>query len=134
MKSKIKIIIVDDNPIFLEGITTFLNKENVYEILACFNSGDILLDHINNYNPDLVLLDIEMSGLNGIETARRLNWFRTEVKLIAITMYQDGVYLKQLIEAGFHGFVNKNNVYEKLTHVITSVLRNEFAFPKIRFM
>jgi DNA-binding NarL/FixJ family response regulator len=132
MKSKIKIIIVDDNPIFLEGITTFLSKESTYEIIACFESGNVLLDHINNYNPDLVLLDIEMPGLNGIETARTLNWFRTEVKLIAITMYQDGVYLKQLIEAGFHGFVNKNNVYKNLPQIITSVLRNEFAFPKIR--
>jgi DNA-binding NarL/FixJ family response regulator len=134
MKHKIKIIIVDDSPTFLEGITTFLDKENEFEILACFASGNILLDEINNYSPDVVLLDIEMPGLNGIETARRLNWYRTELKLIAITMYHDNLYLKQLIEAGFHGFVNKNNVYENLSHAIKSVLKKEFAFPKIRIM
>jgi len=131
MKSKIKIVLVDDNPIFLEGISTFLNKENKYEIVACYESGNILLDNLNNYHADLILLDIEMPGLSGIETARRLNWYRSEVKLVAITMYQDSVYLRQLIEAGFHGFVNKNSVFEKLPQVIDRVLRNEFVFPEI---
>jgi DNA-binding NarL/FixJ family response regulator len=134
MKEKIKIIIVDDNPTFLEGMSTFLHNQNVYQIVACFSSGTALLEKINDYKPDLILLDIEMPGLNGIETARWLNWFRNELKLISITLYQDNVYLNQLIEAGFHGFVNKNNVYEKLLHVINSVLKNRFVFPKIRLM
>jgi DNA-binding NarL/FixJ family response regulator len=132
MKSKIEIIIVDDSPIFLEGISTFLNKENEFEIVACFTSGIMLMNNINNYRPDLILLDISMPGLNGIETAIRLNWYRPELKLIAITMYQENVYLKQLMEAGFHGFVNKNNVYEKLSQVIHRVLKNEFVFPEIK--
>jgi two-component system response regulator DegU len=134
MKDQIKIIIVDDNPLFLEGISTFLSKEKDYEIVACFSSGIELLEYCNNYNPDLILLDIEMPELNGIQTAKWLNWFRNELKLIAITLYQENVNLSQLIGAGFRGFVNKNYVYEKLPHVINSVLKNEFAFPKIQLM
>jgi len=134
MEKKIQIIIVDDNPIFLEGISTFLSRENDFEIVACFTSGTELLGKIGNYNPDLILLDIEMPGLNGIETARRMNYYNAKLKMIAITLYNDNVYIKQLIEAGFRGFVSKNNVTEKLCKVIDSVLNNELVFPKMRLI
>jgi DNA-binding NarL/FixJ family response regulator len=132
MKNKVKIIIVDDNPIFLEGFKTYLNKVIDCEIVACYSSGVDLLQNIRMHRPDLILMDIEMPGLNGIETARKLNFFQYGVKMIAITLYQDHVYLKQLVEAGFRGFVNKNRVIENLYQVINCVMRNELAFPDLR--
>jgi DNA-binding NarL/FixJ family response regulator len=134
MKKKIQIIIVDDNPIFLEGIVTYLKRTKDYEIVACYHSGLVLLENINKYRPDLILLDIEMPGLNGIETARKLNFHNADQKLIAITLYHDNVYIKQLIEAGFRGFVNKNSVAESLSLVMDRVLRNELVFPNIRII
>ncbi|MBN1791973.1 MAG: response regulator transcription factor [Bacteroidales bacterium] len=134
MKRKAQIIIVDDNPTFLEGIVTYLKKAIDYEIVACYHSGQSLLEDISRYRPDLILLDIEMPGLNGIETARKLNFLDAKLKLIAITLYHDNVYIKQLIEAGFRGFVSKNKVAENLHQVMDRVLRNDIVFPDIRII
>jgi DNA-binding NarL/FixJ family response regulator len=128
---RIQVIIVDDNPIFLEGITAYLSKLEQFEILEVFSSGPALLEEIDNYDPDLILLDIEMPWLNGLETAKRLSSHGMKLKLIALTMYYDDIYIKKLIEAGFMGFVNKNNVSENLVQVINAVLKGEHAFPEI---
>jgi DNA-binding NarL/FixJ family response regulator len=109
---------VNDNQTFIEGMSAFLVKKHDYENISSFTSGTDLFGNINNYIPDLILLDIEMPGLNSIETAQRLNYYYPKPKLITITMYQDRVYLKQLIEAGFRRFVSKNDVSENLPHGI----------------
>jgi DNA-binding NarL/FixJ family response regulator len=129
MQSKTQIIIVDDNPTFLEGITTFLSLGDEFEIVALFSTSRALLDNINDYDPDVILLDIEMPAPNGIETARLLSFYGEKLKLIAITMYHDHVYLKQLIKAGFRGFVHKNQIGDKLRSVIERVINGELAFP-----
>jgi DNA-binding NarL/FixJ family response regulator len=126
---KVQIIIVDDNPIFLEGISSYLSKFDTYEIIAVFTSGPMLIETIDQFDPDLILLDIEMPWLNGIETAKRLSSRGMKARFIAITMY-DGIYIKKLIEAGFMGFVNKNHVAENLIQVMETVLRGESAFPE----
>jgi DNA-binding NarL/FixJ family response regulator len=130
MKSKIQIIIVDDSRIFLEGIQEFLEKDVAYEIVAVFNSGSELLQNINEYDPDLILLDIEMPGLNGIETARQLSRFGIDLRLVAMSLYMDKYYIKGLIEAGFRGMVNKNEIPEKLTQILEYVMQGKLAFPQ----
>lgn len=126
---KIQLIIVDDNPIFLEGITAYLSKIEAFEIAAAFSSGPDLLEAIDNYDPDVIILDIEMPWVNGLETAKRLNSNGIKLKLIALTLYYDDIYIKKLMEAGFMGFVNKNNVTEQLVRAIDLVMKGEYAFP-----
>lgn len=129
MDKKINIIVVDDNPAFLEGIASFLEKDGKYNIMAKFSSGKELLDYNDLQMAQLILLDIEMPEMNGIEAATRLNFMHPDMKIIAITMYQDKVYLKQLVESGFKGFVNKVTVPEGLFETINAVLDNQFRFP-----
>jgi len=130
MAKKIRLILVDDNITFLEGLKSMFKDKEKFEILDTYNSGIDLLRSEEFNKADLILLDIEMPELNGIETARRINFLSPNTKLIAITMYQDIVYLQQLIEVGFKGFVNKTQVGEKLFPAIESVLNNRFLFPK----
>jgi DNA-binding NarL/FixJ family response regulator len=99
--------------------------------MAEFSSGIEFLENIADFDPDLVLLDIEMPELNGIETARRLSHYGLELKLVAITLYHDQIYIQQLVEAGFRGFVNKNKVSEQLDQVINRVMNDELAFPEM---
>ena len=70
-----------------------------------------------------------MPGLSGIETAIRVNFRYPNIQMIAITMYQDAIYLQQLVESGFMGFVGKNEVAEKLFSVIKTVHERKFTFP-----
>ncbi len=74
-------------------------------------------------------MDIEMPGLNGIATARVVNILYNHIRLIAITMYQDRIYLEELIKAGFKGAVSKFEIAEKLVPVIADVLHNKLSFP-----
>lgn len=130
MGEKIKLILVDDNATFLEGLKSLFTDKPEYEIMAIYYSGKELIEGEEFRKADLVLLDIEMPELNGMETARQINFMSPNTKMIAITMYQDMVYLKQLIEVGFKGFVNKTQVGEKLFSTIISVIDNKFLFPK----
>jgi DNA-binding NarL/FixJ family response regulator len=132
MENKFQIIVVDDNAIFLEGISTFINKNKDYHTTAVFSSGTALLENLRDYDPDLILLDIEMPGLSGFETARRLSFLGDELKLVAITMYSDNLYLRQLIEAGFRGCVSKNEIAVQLIKVMDRVMIGELVFPEIK--
>lgn len=124
------VILVDDNQIFLEGLKSLLERRHDLQVIYTYNSGtDLLADDKFGY-ADLILLDIEMPGISGFETAKRINYLYPQIKIIAITMYQDQVYLQQLIEAGFKGFVNKTEVDHSLFAVIDSVLKNTFSFPE----
>lgn len=129
MRNPYKIVIVDDNPTFMEGLASILLRRGDLEIIGRFLSGEELLDSKKLVAADLILLDIEMPGMSGIEAAKQINYMTPQIKTIAITMYQDQIYLQQLIEAGFKGFVNKTMVGETLFQVIDDVLANQFSFP-----
>jgi DNA-binding NarL/FixJ family response regulator len=127
-RRKIRIIVVDDNPIFLEGISMFLSRNDQYEVIGTFNSGPDFIEVMENYHPDIILIDIEMPWLNGLETAYRIKAFNSDLKFIAVTMYHDQIYTKKLMDNGFRGFINKNEIIEKLGGIIEKVMAGEIAF------
>ncbi len=129
MANTFKVIIVDDNSAFLEGLTSLIETDNKYEVVATYTSGDELLKYDKLNTVDLLLLDVEMPGLGGIKTAQLINFDYPRIKIIAITMYQEKVYLTQLIESGFLGFVNKTNVSEELFETIDRIIKGELCFP-----
>jgi len=126
MSDKMKIIIVDDNSTFLEGISSCITDDERFEVIGQFHSGIQLLESNELFQADILLMDIEMPGLSGIETAKRVNYLDPKLKMIAITLYQEKVYLQQIIEAGFKGFVNKMKIAEDLFKAIDSVNNGKF--------
>jgi len=127
---RIKVVLVDDNKAFLEGLEALLENEEKFEIIGKFISGKELLKFEKLNCVDLLLLDVEMPELNGIQTAKLVNFDYPNMKMIAITMYQDKVYLTQLIESGFVGFVNKADVTDDLFDTIDEILKGELRFPE----
>lgn len=130
MNRKIKVAIVDDNLPFLEGLEAFVESDERFDVVAKFSSGVDLLAYNKLSTIELLLLDVEMPGLNGIQTAKLLNFDYPRIKIIAITMYQDKVYLTQLIESGFLGFVNKTTVSDELFETIDRIMCGELCFPE----
>ncbi|HKM92601.1 MAG TPA: response regulator transcription factor [Prolixibacteraceae bacterium] len=130
MGRKTKVAIVDDNLAFLEGLSALIDSDDSFELVSKFTSGKSLLNFNKLSNIDLLLLDVEMPEMNGIETARLLNYNHPNIKIIAVTMYQDKVYLTQLIESGFLGFVNKTNVSDELFDTIDRIMKGELCFPE----
>ena len=78
---------------------------------------------------DILLVDIDMPEINGIEAAKRINFDHPSLPMVAITMHQDRVYLLDIVSAGFQGFVSKPEAAKNLFDTIDQVINKEFAFP-----
>ena len=125
-----KVIVADDNPTFLEGIKYFLQKDKTHQVIASVNNGKELLNLPAKQEADVILLDINMPEINGIETAKELVWNYPYIKILAITMYQDKVYLRELIEAGFKGCVFKTDLFNQLPIALKTVAEGSIYFPE----
>lgn len=130
LNHRIKVVLVDDNAAFLEGLEALVETDDRYEVVAKFTSGLDLLEYKKLQSIELLLLDVEMPELNGIQTAKLVNFKNPRIKIVAITMYQDMVYLTQLIESGFLGFVNKTNVSDELFDTLEKIMDGELIFPE----
>lgn len=127
--NKIKIVIADDSPEFIEGLKVLFSTSPKYEILDVASNGLELLESSHLYEADLALIDIEMPIMNGFEVAKRIGFKYSSIMLIAITMYLDKAYLRDIIEAGFKAFIHKPLVSDQLFEVIDQVLSNNYVFP-----
>lgn len=124
-----RIIVVDDNMQFRESIEMYLNMRLGHDVIANFECAQSFLDSTEIFKADIILMDIEMPGLNGIEATKLALWKDKDLKVIAVTNYQDKAYLKNLISAGFKGCVFKNNVFDELNNAMDVVSNNKYYFP-----
>ena len=115
-----RLILVDDNPAFLRTVTDILTPE--FEIVGTASDGETLLRIVSELNPDLVVLDITMPGINGLEAARRLNSLGARAKIVLLTVHDDPDYVLEARGAGVSGYVTKCNLAFELPHVIRRVL------------
>ncbi|MDF1548968.1 MAG: response regulator transcription factor [Bacteroidales bacterium] len=125
-----RIMIVDDNKAFREATKHFLSRNTEYQVVAEAENGNQAIELFYMKKPDLILMDLEMPGLNGMETTKLLLKKDQSVKIIAVSNYQEPQYINDVIEAGFLSFVNKNNITDHLEDAIANVLNGKFYLPK----
>ncbi|AHW58520.1 histidine kinase [Draconibacterium orientale] len=124
-----KIFIVDDHSLFREGLrfllSTWSRVEEIYEA----QNGLELLKVVENIQPDIVLMDIEMPELNGIDATLELQKLLPEVKVIALSMYANDDFYTDMIHAGAKGFLLKDSKFEDVQQAINEVYegRNYFS-------
>jgi len=117
----IKIILVDDHPVFREGIRSLLTSKNIAEVLAEASNGKEFLDLLPHFNPDLVLMDIDMPQMNGIEATRIAVEQNTSLNVLGITMFGDEIYYQKMILAGVKGFLLKTSKLQQLEEAVKVV-------------
>ncbi len=125
-----KFIVVDDSKTFREGIKFYLENMLGHEVIKMVGDGLEFLELKNKCDADIIIMDIEMPHLNGIETVKKSMWDNQYLKFIAVTNYTDKAYLNELIEAGFKSCVFKANIHDELQDAINSVKNNKLFFPK----
>ena len=118
---KIKILIVDDHEIFRNGLKMVLGKLKYIELIGESVNGREFVDFLDNAKPDIVLLDIEMPELNGIDAAEIAIKKQPSLKIIALTMFGDDQYIQSMIYVGAKGFLIKNINKETLEKAIQTV-------------
>lgn len=118
---KIKVLVVDDHQLFREGIVTLLFSADNIEVVAQAEDGLDAIEKAKHYKPDVVLLDITMPRMNGIEATKKLKALMPGIKIVSLSMHSEKQYVKGVLEAGADGYLLKNCTYRQLTDAIQSV-------------
>lgn len=121
MSQKINVFIVDDHEIFRNGLLTILKKAENIELVGEGGNGKELILKLEETKPDVVLMDIKMPEMDGIEATKKAIEIKSDIKIIALSMFGDEEYLKKMISAGARGFLLKNVTRTILTHAIELV-------------
>ena len=122
---KITILLVDDHAVLRAGLRTLLNSQADMEVVAEASGGDEALQENMRTNPDIVLMDISMPGINGMEATRLIKQGRPEAKVLVLTMYEDESYLHRMLRAGASGYVPKKAADTELLDAIRATHRGE---------
>jgi DNA-binding NarL/FixJ family response regulator len=117
----IKVLIADDHQLFREGLVNLLASAPDIEVIAQAKDGKDAIEKTYQLKPDVVLIDIGMPQMNGIDATRQLKKEMPEIKIIAVSMHSDRQYVKGILEAGADGYLLKNCTYHQLTDAIQSV-------------
>jgi len=128
----INIAIVEDHRLFREGLKSLFSDIKDFEVLAEYSNGKDYIDSIFNLQVDVVLMDIEMPVMNGIEATRLSKIKKPEIQVIALSMFSDKKYYYEMIKSGISGFVLKEASPEELEKAIRDV-HNGLGFfsPKL---
>ncbi len=130
MENTTKIIIVDDHQLFREGIKLLIELEGLGKVIAEAENGKIFLELLEELNPDLVLMDIEMPVMNGKVATQKALVFRPDLKILALTMLSEKENYADMIKAGVMGFVMKTSGKNELENAIKTVIRGESYLSK----
>jgi DNA-binding NarL/FixJ family response regulator len=121
-----KILLVDDHKIVREGLKALLERETHFEVVAEATNGEEAIKLAEQYQPDIIIMDISMPNLNGIEATRQIASAAPEIKIIVLSIYFDKHLVAKMLRAGAMGYLRKDCASEELVRAITIVRSNKF--------
>src|SRR5215467_3304673 len=124
-RSKIRIVVADDHPIFRDGLCRLLTLEEDFEVVAQAQDGRQVLDVLQQHDPDILLLDLKMPGLDGLATLQRLQASKNKTRVIVLTASDDKNEFVQAMKLGTSGIVLKQTATELLIKSIRKVHAGE---------
>ncbi|OJX46214.1 MAG: hypothetical protein BGO78_04855 [Chloroflexi bacterium 44-23] len=132
-EQEIKIFLIEDHPIMRRGLVSLLTTEGNVQVIGEADTGEDGLNRLLELPPpDLVILDISLPGINGIEVARKLKKIHPTTKILILSMYDNPIFVHQAIEAGATGYLLKKAMVEELNLAIDAVIRGKtFLSPSI---
>ena len=128
MIKKIRVLLVDDHMLVLDGLQARLELEGNIDIIATASNGLEALEKAQDTHPDLVLMDVSMPILNGLEATKRFKAEQPHVKILMLSMHNDKEYILSLIQSGANGYVLKDVSSEELVQAINTVYQGGTYF------
>lgn len=127
MMDKIRILLADDHAVLRDGIRHFLKGIPDMEVVAEADDGQLAVKLACELEPDVVLMDIAMPRLNGLEATRQIKRCRPQAKILILTMYDHEEYIRQILAMGAMGYLLKNEGAQELVGAIRAVHRGELV-------
>lgn len=128
MKKKIKIAIAEDQHLFVQGIENLLNMQENFSVIFHAVNGKELIEMVKTDMPDVVLMDLEMPVMNGIDATAKLRGLYPDLKIIALTQHDDDDFIIQIIEKGANSFLSKDTDIKIVIEAIYAVIENDYYF------
>ncbi|MCB0645688.1 MAG: response regulator transcription factor [Saprospiraceae bacterium] len=125
-----KILIADDHAMFVDGIESILVTESDIDIVGRCYTGQSVLDFVKEKEVDIILLDVNLPDINGIEVCKEALKMRPSLKILAITMFNEESFVQEILNNGAKGYILKNTGREELLKAIRTVSTGESYFSK----
>jgi DNA-binding NarL/FixJ family response regulator len=125
MKKKIRILLADDHAVVRQGFRLILSAEPDMEIVGEAANGREAAELAESLEPDVVVMDVAMPELNGIEATRRLASTSPRTRILALSMHKDSVYVREILRAGARGYLLKEAIDRDLVNAVRAVARGE---------
>ena len=121
----IKVILADDHQIVRDGLKNLLNERPDVEVIADAGDGWSTVELARKLSPDLVIMDITMPDMNGIEATRRILSENPRIKVIGLSMHSDRRFVVEMLKAGASGYLLKDCAFEELANAVYTVIKNQ---------
>jgi|SRR6185437_4189745 len=128
-EEKLSVIIADDHTLFIDGLCMLLQNEPDIEIMSIAANGKELLGLLHHNTPDLILLDINMPGINGFEALKRIKSFYPKIKVVMLSTYNEEHLIEKAKAGGANGYIFKNADKSELVQVMRLVGQGQSCFP-----
>ena len=115
----IKVLLYEDNPQLREGLSMLINGTDGFEVLAAYKNCNNAVDEVNAWNPDVILMDIDMPGINGMEGLKNIRQVNTSVKILMLTVFDDNKNVFEALRNGANGYILKKTTPAKLLEYIS---------------
>lgn len=130
--AKIRTVLVDDHRLFLAGLADLLSREEDIEITAAVASGLEAVEAAANLNPHVMVMDVTMPDLNGIQATKRILEANPKIRILALSMHSNKRFISEMLKAGAAGYILKESSRDDFLNAIRSVASGEtFLSPKI---
>lgn len=123
--SPIRVVLADDHPVVRAGIRNLLEKVVDIEVVGEASTGQEALKMVDEVHPDVLLLDMELPDIKGTEVAQKMQASGSPVKILALSAYDDGVYIRELLELGASGYLIKEEAPETIVEAVRGVAYGE---------
>ncbi|HEY9195257.1 MAG TPA: response regulator transcription factor [Mucilaginibacter sp.] len=126
---KLSVIIADDHTLFINGLCMLLQNEPDIEIMNIAASGKEIMGLLHTHSPHLILLDINMPGINGFEVLKRVKAYYPKIKVIMLSTYNEEHLIEKAKAEGANGYLFKNAEKSELLQTMRAVAQGQFCFP-----
>lgn len=126
----LRVFLIEDHQLIIQGIKLFVSAQSDIDIVAYQNRGQGAAEEIERFQPDLVLCDINLPDVNGLELAISLKRSLPQIKFAILSMFMDRPYVMKAVQSGLDGYLNKDIMEDEFLDAIRSIARGERYFSK----